>query len=275
MTQEILLKQCAPQDVSVDADPVLHELITDRETLRRSIRPIGQNRGGGDDWDAPLDVRVSRPRAVDLETFWRSTNQKVPPVIAASLGRRKPILINHVITPFAKDGRLPANVWALGYEFIAKDIEADTVAVLPNDDVLKVGTVGQEMSFGLDLAGGVALPEGSALEEQDGPSISLTGARLRAATHQAFHFSLRLELTFRRVVGAPTGIGGAAWKMYRQNERLDRSHALLQTVLVDEGAQHLDCSVRVWATQAGVLGTGWGAKFWPYADQDFRVDLRS
>jgi hypothetical protein len=106
-----------------------------------------------------------------------------------------------------------------------------------------------------------------------GPLVTLSGASVRASTDQSFQFSVGLSITLRKVVGAPVGIGGAMWKLYRQDEPLDQPHALLQTVLVPEDATSIRCTVKTWAKQAGILGTRWGARFWKYDDQQFEISL--
>jgi hypothetical protein len=82
-----------------------------------------------------------------------------------------------------------------------------------------------------------------------------------------------MEISLRKVVGAPVGAGGALWKMYRQDEPLEGPHALLQTLVVGPGTQRIKCKIRTWAKQAGWLGTSWGARLWPYEDEAFEISL--
>lgn len=223
--------------------------------------------------EPPFDLRVNRPRALDLVRLWRIWKQPVPPEIEASLGPRTPILLNHVVTPFPADGKLPGGVMALGYEIFLHDGSANTVSVAPSDELLRLGSVGQEVELGLDLSGAVSVPAAALPATASAPSFSLGGASLRATTSTTVQFALRLPLTLRKLVGAPVGSGGAVWKIYRQDEPLDRPHTLLQTLLVDAPAGALRCTVKAWVARAGLLGTRIGQKTWRYADQEFTISL--
>ncbi|WP_437995674.1 hypothetical protein WMF26_31140 [Sorangium sp. So ce185] len=257
----------ASRESSLSEDPVLEQAVRVREELD-ALLPIGQERGGGDDWDAPLDLRVARPLAVVLDTF-SPAGQVLP-----AFKDRKTVLIIHVVTPFARDGHSPDGVWGLGYEFVMKGVDASTVAVLPNDEVLQIARVGQELDIELGV-GGEVTTKGMATDRSDQASLSLHGARLRASTTGQLHLSLRLSITLRKVLGAPVGIGGAQWKMYRQDEPMDRPHTLLQTVLLPKGVDRISCVIKTWVRRAGVLGTTWRAKFWPYQDLEYSVPIHS
>jgi hypothetical protein len=226
-------------------------------------------------WEPPFDLRVIRPRAVDLRQLWKATGQPVPPTIEATLGPKRPILLSHVITPFAQNGRSPRGVWGLGYEFILHGSDGNTESVMPNNEVLKIGQVGQTIDLGLGLSGEIGLPTTKLQSLSNIAGISLPGARITAATDQRFHFELNFSLTLRKVVGAPVGIGGAVWKMYRQDERLDCPHSLLQTLLLPEKTKQIKCTIKTWAKQAGFFGTRIGEKFCEYPDIDFNIDVSS
>lgn len=264
----IQLKPQTPKEHGLEVDPELERLFRLQETYSGTSA-----RGGGDDWDAPFDLRVARPRAVDLRKLWQLTGKPEPPGITATLGPRIPILLSHVVAPFPVDGRIPGRVWGLGYEFVAHDVDASTVSVVPDDEILKIGSIGQCVDLGLELGGKIGIPPAEFESVGVGPSVSLTGGALRASMSERFQFALQLRITLRKVIGAPVGIGGAQWKLYRQNEPIDQPHSLLQTLVVAEGTKTIRCTVKTWASQAGWLGTSWGARFWPYADQDFEVSL--
>ncbi len=263
--------------IQLSPGPVLEEEVADQELIRllkqrhatRNIAPISALPDA--DWDAPFDLRVMRPRAVDLRKLWQLTGKREPPEIAATLGPRRPILLNHAVTPFPVDGQRPGGVWGLGYEFIPHEIDASTVSVVPSNEVLQIGTVGSRVELGLDLSGKIAVPD-KLLAAGSGLSVALTGASLHAATHLSFQFGLQLHITLRTIIGAPVGVGGAQWKFYRQNEPLDQCHPLLQTLLVPEDAQSIHCTIRTWAKQARWLRK---ERFWPYADQVFEISLAS
>lgn len=269
--EEVTLSPGPAQEV--EADPYLERLVRSRQALEslETARTRGV-RGGGEDWDAPFDLRVMRPRAVDLVKLWTLWGKSVPDTIAATLGPRRPILLNHVVTPFAKDGHAPGGVCSLGYEIVLHGVDANTVSVVPNDEVLKIGKVGEKVELGLDLGGSVSIP-GAALGTTAGAAaFSLQSAKLRAAAGFDVQFAVELSWTLRKVLGAPVGEGGAQWKMYRQDEPLDRPHSLLQTLVVS-GGDTMRCTIKTWATKAGFLGTRFGAKFWAYEDQEFTISL--
>jgi len=269
----IVLQPGKEQQISIEDDAELVAIFEKQRQFESAFNPIGAKRGGGDEWYAPLDLRVNRPYAVDLRKLWDITGQAVPAEIEAMLGHRIPVLLHHVVTPFPMDGKVPGGVWGLGYEFVNNSANANTISVLPSDEVLNIGSIGSEVELGVDLSGGVGVPDASLECINSIPGVNLSGAKLHASTHQKFQFSLKMALTLRKVVGAPVGEGGALWKMYRQNEPLDRPHTLLQTVMLADGAREIKCTIRTWAKQAGWFGTRLGAKYWPYEDLAFTVNL--
>lgn len=269
MSNEVCLHPQAATEQ--DLDEPLEEIIHAQEKLASMFQV--SSRGLRGNWDPPFDLRVLRPRAIDLRKLWRLTKQPEPPGIAASLGSRRPILLNHLITPFPNDGSVPGRVWGLGYEFVTHDLDASTVSVVPDDEVMEIGKVGQSIDLGLELGGKVGIPEVGLPQTSTGPTVSLSGASLRAATNQRFQFALEMRITLRKVIGAGVGIGGAQWKLYRQNEPIDQPHPLLQTILIPEDAKSIRCTIKTWAKQAGILGTRLGARFWPYQDQEFEISL--
>ncbi len=274
MSEDVILKRAEVENIGFQDDPELWKLLNEFEGQAKGLGTgIKGKQELKKEWDPPFDLRIMRPRAIDLRKFWALTNNPIPPSIEASLGPKIPILINHVITPFALDGMKPKRVWGLGYEFIIDNTEINTVSVIPNDEVLKVANLDSKFELGLEMGGGVSVPENTLEIINNIPSVSLTGAKLEASSSSKFQFSLHLDISLRKVVGAPVGIGGALWKMYRQDERLDRPHTLLQTVVVGKNVTQINCKIRTWAKQAGWLGNKWGAKFWKYEDQDFEISL--
>jgi hypothetical protein len=263
---EITLKRNEYEEVELDQDlSVLFKKF--RDTHKSATSVILEK------WDKPIDLRVIRPQATDLRKFWALTNYPIPPIIEAQLGPKIPVLLNHLITPFSADGAGPIKVWALGYEFIPEDADLNTISVLPNDEVLKIAELKNEVEVGLQLGGAVGIPESALKILKNVPALSLNGAKLEATTNSVFHLSLHFGISSRKVVGAPVGAGGALWKMYFQDERLDKPHALFQTMVVTPGTKHIKCTIRSWAKQAGWLGNNWGARFWTYEDQKFEISL--
>src|SRR6185503_5733647 len=110
-------------------DPELLEMAEKNAATSRS--PISASTG--DDWDEPFDLRVARPRAVDLRKLWAKENHSEPPELMAALCPKRPILLTHVVTPFPRDGDTPARVWSLGYEIVLPAATADTVSVAPSN----------------------------------------------------------------------------------------------------------------------------------------------
>jgi hypothetical protein len=252
---------------------LLAELVRAQWELE-SLTPISSHRGGGEDWDAPFDLRVARPRAVDLAKLWASQGGSPDAALAAAPSGMRPILLNHVITAFPRDGLPPGRVWALSYEFVLHDIpRAETVAVAPSNVLLRFGGLYQKVSLGFDLGGQLIVPDAMREAIEATSTISLSGASIALATEQRYQFEVSLDTSLRKVVGAPVGVGGALWKMYRQDEPLDAPIPLLQTLLVPADTKELRCTVQCSAVRAGLLGSRWGARFWPYADQEFTVYL--
>jgi hypothetical protein len=254
--------QLKPGGEQVDAalDPEFLEIAEKNAATSRA--PISAS-SRGDDWDAPFDLRIARPRAVDLRALWGKQNRPEPADLTAALGPKRPILLTHVMTPFPRDGNAPARVWSLGYEIVILDVDADTVGVAPSNEVFKIADLGQSVDLAIDFGGRFGIVE----------EPLRSGMALRAVTSQRFLFKVSMQITLRKVVGAPVGNGGAVWKMFRQNEQLDQPHTLLQTVLFAENATSLRCTVKTWAKQAGWLGTRWGARLWSYEDQPFEISL--
>jgi hypothetical protein len=263
----VKLERNQAEEINLKEDPILAEIHF--EQSNKHLYDSGEE----EEWDSAIDLRVMRPRAVDLRKYYELTGNPIPPAIEASLGPNIPILINHVVTPFSEDGRSPVKVWGLGYEFIVENAEGNTVSVLPSDETLKVAEIDQEMNLGLQIDGGVGIPKKALEIIEEVPAFSLTNAKLEASTDQKFQLSLHMTISLRKVVGAPVGAGGAQWKMYRQDEKLDKPHTLLQTILIDSKTENIQCRIKTWAKQAGWLGTGWGAKFWSYKDQIFDISL--
>jgi hypothetical protein len=274
--EDVIAKRGLPTEVGIHDDPVLWDLLKEQSQHngRKGLSGFSPKEVEElEDWDPPFDLRVNRPRAINLRKFWALTNNPIPPEIEASLGPNIPVLISHVITPFASGGMRPRKVWGLGYEFEVTESDINTISVLPNDEVLKIGEIDHNVELGLQIGGGVGIPQEALQIIQNTPSISLTGAQLQASSNTQFQISLHLAITLRKIVGAPVGVGGAMWKLYRRDERLDKPHTLLQTIVVGEDVKKLNCKIKTWAKQAGWLGGNWGAKMWPYKDQEFEISL--
>ena len=84
MSDEITLKHGAEGRAQLDP-----ELLTIVERKESALSPMSE-RGGGEDWDAPLDLRVARPRVTDLRAVWDATGEKAPLKLAGALGSQRP-----------------------------------------------------------------------------------------------------------------------------------------------------------------------------------------
>src|SRR4051794_32561639 len=67
---------------------------------------LGVERGGSADAESarardepPFDIRVLKPRAVDLRKLYALVNQPVPADVQAALGPRVPVLLYQGLTP--------------------------------------------------------------------------------------------------------------------------------------------------------------------------------
>ncbi len=255
------LSPLAPQTLDVP-DPILDEL------ERQLPQEESPTRGFG---EGPFDLRVILPRALDLTRVWKAAGKPVPTELDAILGGAKiPVLLNHGLTPFPHDGTLPRGVWGLGYEFELRSPVAHTISLVPDSQALTVADIQQDVQLGLDIGGKIALPAVELPVTGPVPGVSLTGARLEASTQQSMALSLRMKITLRKILAGPFGAGGAKWNLYRQDERLDQFHPLLQTITVPAGTTSLHAVVRTWATRKKLFG---GREFWPYPDQEFEISL--
>ena len=271
MNQEINLNRGPCEKMDLDSDPEFRKMVF--KNYEDNVKGLATKEDKRV-WDAPIDLRTTNPQAYDLIAFYERAGQEVPKEISAALGRKRPVLLKHILTPFPADGQFPKNVWALGYEFVPEDNTMNTRAVIPNDEIATVGKISQDVSLGLKLNGEIGVPEKTIEVLNSVPGLALTNAKLEASTDQNFQLNLHLSLSFRKVIGAPVGTGGAMWKMYRQDERIDGSHALYQTVLMDEDVSEVSCTVKTWAKQGGWLGLSFGAELWRYDPVNFTISVK-
>lgn len=256
-----LLSPLAPRQLD-EIDPVLEEL----SMLAELDGPLERGAEEG-----PFDLRVILPRAVDLAKVFAAAGKKVPTEYDSTLGGATiPILLNHGITPFPHDGHLPRGVWGFGYEFELLAPVSHTVAVLPESEALKIAEIGQDVKLGLSVGGKVGIPDAALQTVSAVPGVSLSGASIEATTDQHLDMSLKLQITLRKILAAPFGAGSAKWNLYRQDERLDVFHPLLQTILVPPGTTALSGVIRTWAKRKKLFG---GQEFWPYPDQAVTISL--
>ena len=225
----------------------------------------------GDSNDAPFNVGLPAPRAIDLRKLWKLAGKTPDPTIAAALGARIPILLSHGVTALPRPGRKPARVWGLGYKVEMFDVAADTVDVQPATELLDVAKVGTEVTLAIGLDGSLEVPKQALQALNVVPGVSLTEAKVSAGLKEDANLAISFTLSVPKVISGPgDGHGGAEWNLYAQDKRLEGHQALLQTVLVPKGVTRLRLGITGWAREAGLFGP----KQWIFETATFDVDLQ-
>jgi hypothetical protein len=249
-------------------DPRLDELNRAAISL---LGPMGAS--DGEVQEEPFDLEVVKPRALDLRKLWKLAGKAVPPDVAAALGRKVPVLLYQGMTAFHKPGRRPAEVWGMGYEVRTAGDDCDTVSLAPDDRIVQVGAIDQEVEIGLSLGGELGVPEAAIQAVNTVPGVVFNGAQVKASTDQKFALAIHFKLTLRAIQAAPVGAGGAKWNVYRQTERLDGFQALMHTLLVPRGMNRLTLTIATWVRRSG----GWfglgGSREWRNAPETYQVSL--
>ena len=219
--------------------------------------------------EAPFDVRVARPRALDVLKLYELADKPVPAEIRAALGTTLPLLLVHGVTAFQTPGRATRAVWGMGYEVALSGVDADTVSLEPGTSHLEVGSVDQEIAVGLSAGGsfGVSDPvaRGAAL------AIGLPSAEIRATTNQSFGLALHFRLRLLKVEAGRVGAGGAKWNFYEQDSPLNGEQMLFQTLTARPGAAAFRARITTWVRSRGFLG--FGSVFWQSEPEEFEVRL--
>lgn len=232
-------------------------------------RPLDGFRGPAD--APPYDVEVVRPRAIDIRRLYALVGKPLPDDIQATLGPRRPLLVCHGLTPFHRPGARVSSIWGLGYEARLSGVDGATVALFPESETVRVGTLEQSVQVSVGAGGALDVPKEALQLASAVPGIEITGAELSATTSSRLALALSLTLTLRAVEAGPVGAGGVRWNIYRQKERLDRYQPLFQTLLVRESERELGFRLRTWIRSHGVLGLG--AKQWTSEWQEVKVPL--
>jgi hypothetical protein len=220
--------------------------------------------------DAPFDLGMPAPRAIDLRKLWKLSGKTPDPMITASLGAHVPVLLSHGVTAMPRAGRKPARVWGLGYKVEMYDVAADTVDIQPSTELLEVAKVGSEATVEIGLDGSLEVPKGAAEAVSAIPGVTLTEAKVGASVNQTAKLTISFTLSVPKIISGPgDGHGGAEWSLYAQDKRLEGYQALLQTVLLPKGVKRLRLGVTGWAREAGLFGP----KEWIFETASFDVDL--
>jgi hypothetical protein len=225
----------------------------------------------GDSNDAPFNVGLPAPRAIDLRRLWKLAGKTPDPMITAALGSRVPILLSHGVTALPRAGRKPARVWGLGYKVEMFDVAADTVDLQPATELLDIATVGTEVTVAIGLDGSLEVPKGALQALDTVPGVNLTEAKVSAGVKEDAKLAISFTVSVPKVISGPgDGHGGAEWNLYAQDKRLEGYQALLQTVLLPKGVSHLRLGVTGWVREAGLFGP----KQWIFETASFEVDLQ-
>ena len=120
-----------------DEDPVLAAVAAEL-----ADRDADDGERGGDDGergfasdDAPFDLGIPAPRAIDLRKLWKLAGKKPEPEIAAALGPNIPVLLSHSVTAFPTQPR-PPRVWAIRYAASIFGVSATVQDWQPRTDIL-------------------------------------------------------------------------------------------------------------------------------------------
>lgn len=217
---------------------------------------------------APVDLRIVRPRALDIAKLCALAGKPVGDEVIASLSGKIPILLCHGLTAFAAPGRSPPRLWGMGYE-IEVDLAGDTIGIEPGTRFLEVARAQQTLSIGVTASGRLGVPaEGLAVA---GSPLPVAAAEIHASTDQQFSLALQFVLRCVKVEAGPFGAGGAKWNMYVQDEPLNGFQALYQTLLIKDRRPALRAKVTTWVRTAGLFG--FHATQWTSNPIDYDVDL--
>jgi hypothetical protein len=243
-------------------DPTLAAMARDVESLD------DEERGGGAIDEAPFDLGIPKPRAMDLRKLWKLGKKKPDPQVLAALGPSIPILLAHSVTAFPVGPRTP-RVWGIRYHSAVFGVDADTVDLQPATELLDIATVGSKVDVGVSLGGQLeVLPVAKdALNEI--PGVTLNDAKVSASLDEKAAFRIRFTLSVPKVISGPDANGGAGWQLYAQDRRLEGHQALLQTLLVPKGTVALRIDV-----VSSVAAAGWfGPREWHFESESFEVAL--
>jgi hypothetical protein len=263
-TDRTLEKPGKPREVE---DDVLRELASGLPPMAGADREEAER---GDRQDAPFNLGMPAPRAIDLRKLWKLAGKEPDPMIAAALGPKIPVLLSHGVTALPRPGRKPARVWGLGYKVEMFGVACTTVDVQPGTDLLEIARVGTEATVDLGLDGSLEVPEGARVALDSIPGVNLTAAKIAAGAKENAKLSIRFTVSVPRIISGPgDGYGGAEWNLYAQDKRLEGYQALLQTVLLPEGVKQVRIDVTGWVREAGLFGP----KEWVFETATFAVDV--
>jgi hypothetical protein len=247
-------------------EPVEDEVIA---TLAAALDDADEERGGSESDEAPFDLSIPEPRAMDLRKLWKLARKKPDPQILAALGPNVPILLSHSVTAFPIGaGKLP-RVWGIRYASSLFGIDARTVSLQPTTELLDILKVGAEAELEVGLGGELGVPSGVAGVLSEMPGVTLNDAHVGVAAKESARLRIRFTVSVPKVIAGADAHGGARWQLYAQDRRLDGHQALLQTVLVPKGTRRVRVDI-----VSSVAAAGWfGPRQWSFETESFELAL--
>jgi len=225
--------------------------------------------------ECPFEMAVAQPRAVGLFKLYELLSQKVPPEIAAAVGKaRTPVLVIHQMTPFPRFGYPATRVWGMGY--LVHNLPESLVPVdyAPRSELLEVGKAETDVKLSFSASGKFDLTSTAMGVANAIPGVSIEGLSygVNAKNNLVLAFSLKLELL--KIMAGLVG-RGVRWDFIEQDERLDRGTKMLQTVLLPQELRAIDMDVEVWVRRRRAFLGGGAARAWRMAPRRLTVDVES
>ncbi len=217
-------------------EPVQDQVIA---SLAAALDDADEERGGTESSEAPFDLSIPEPRALDLRELWKLAHKKPDPQILAALGPNVPILFSHSVTAFPVGAGRPPRVWGIRYESSLFGVDARTVSLQPVTELLDIVKVGADAELEIGLGGELTVPGGVASVVSEMPGVTLNDARVGATAKDRRSFEIRFTPVGSEGHRRRRPHVGARWQLYAQDRRLDGHQALLQTLLVPKGTRRV------------------------------------
>lgn len=228
----------------------------------------------GDDLEeCPFEMGVAQPRALGLLKLHELTSAEVPPEIAATVGRaRVPIVLVHSMTPFSRFGYPPTRVWGLGYQADPLPEELVPVDYAPKSEFLEIANVGTEVALEISGGGRIEADAELAAAASAIPGITVNGLSAGASADANVSLALGLKLYVLEIMAGLVG-RGVRWDFVEQDDRMDRTITMVQTVLVPDDLDAIDMDVRVWVRRRRRFFDLKAARTWLISPQRMTVDI--
>lgn len=228
-----------------------------------------EERGGSQSDDAPFDLGLPEPRAMDLRQIWKDAGKKADPQILAALGPKVPILLSHSVTAFPAGSGHPPRVWGIRYQSRLLDVDARTVSVQPTTELIDVVRVGAQADIEVGLGGELSVPKEAAAVLNALPGVVLNDARISAGLQESAEVRIQFTLSVPKVIAGPEAQGGARWHLYAQDRGLTGHQAMFQTLLIPENTRRGTVEI-----VSSVAAAGWfGPREWRFETATFELAL--